>query len=65
MRVGKNMEKFIGFFQYIVIGLLAMGAVLFLFQNLYLQSGVYAALGALFMAYVLFEKKNTKNIKKS
>ena len=59
------MAKFMIFFQYFVIGLLMIGGILFLFEKMYLQSGVYAALGALFLGYVLFEKKkhnSTENV---
>ena len=64
MRVGKSMTKFMVFFQYFVISLLLIGAILFLFQKMYLQSGVYAALGALFLGYVLLEKKKHNQTEK-
>lgn len=54
------MNKITAISQYIVIGLLGIGATLFLVQNRFLQSGVYAGFGILFLGYHLLEKKKSK-----
>ncbi len=51
------MIKFTMFFQYFVISLLLIGAVVFLIQQEYLKAAVYGAIGALFLAYSYSENK--------
>ncbi len=51
------MSKITGIFQLIVVGLLLMGAIIFLFQKHYLQFGVYAGFGLLFFGYNLLVRR--------